>query len=166
MRTKEGLASEPSTQREMGDMQSAASPLALQELVTKVLGTGGTRCKEPTFQCRFNPWVGKTPWRRAWQPTPVFLSGESQGQRNWEGYSPLGHKELNTTEAIRHIDLGPRPRDNQHILTFTLHSKCDLPFLNLGRACGITLYHAFGFSRSCPFTSITTHFIINSQELF
>ena len=31
---------------------------------------------------RFDPWVGKTPWRRAWQPTPVFLSGESHGQRS------------------------------------------------------------------------------------
>ena len=34
----------------------------------------------------FNPWVGKTPWRRAWQPTPVFLLGESHGQRSLAGY--------------------------------------------------------------------------------
>ena len=32
----------------------------------------------------FDPWVGKIPWRRAWQPTPVFLAGESHGQRNLE----------------------------------------------------------------------------------
>ena len=31
---------------------------------------------------RFDPWIGKIPWRRAWQPTPVFLPGESQGQRS------------------------------------------------------------------------------------
>ena len=31
----------------------------------------------------FHPWAGKIPWRRAWQPTPVFLPGESQGQRAW-----------------------------------------------------------------------------------
>ena len=31
----------------------------------------------------FDPWVGKIPWRRAWQPTPVFLPGESHGQRRW-----------------------------------------------------------------------------------
>ena len=43
---------------------------------------GGASGKEPTCQCRrrkrhgFNPWVGKIPWRRAWQPTPVFLPGE------------------------------------------------------------------------------------------
>jgi len=35
---------------------------------------------------RFNPWVRMIPWRRAWQPTPVFLPGESQGQRSLEGY--------------------------------------------------------------------------------
>ena len=33
-------------------------------------------------------WVGKIPWRRAWQPTPVFLPGESYGQRSLAGYSP------------------------------------------------------------------------------
>ena len=36
----------------------------------------------------FNPWVGKIPWRRAWQPTPEFLPGESHGQRSLVGYSP------------------------------------------------------------------------------
>ena len=37
---------------------------------------------------RFNPWIGKIPWRRAWQPTPVFLPGESLGERSLVGYSP------------------------------------------------------------------------------
>ena len=37
---------------------------------------------------RFDPWVGKIPWRRKWQPIPVFLPGKSQGQRSLEGYSP------------------------------------------------------------------------------
>ena len=46
------------------------------------------------------PWVGKNPWRRAWQPTPVFLLGESHGQRSLVGYSPWSRKELDTTEAI------------------------------------------------------------------
>ena len=55
--------------------------------------------KESACQCRsrrrfgFNPWVGKMPWRRKWQPTPVFLLGESHGQRSLVGYSPWGHKE-------------------------------------------------------------------------
>ena len=47
----------------------------------------------------FSPWVGKIPWRRAWQPTPGFLPGESLGQRSLEGYSPWGHEELDTSEA-------------------------------------------------------------------
>ena len=34
------------------------------------------------------------PWRRAWQPTPVFLPGESHGQRSLVGYSPWGHKRV------------------------------------------------------------------------
>ena len=37
---------------------------------------------------RSNPWVGKILWRRVWQPTPVFLPGESHGQRSLAGYSP------------------------------------------------------------------------------
>ena len=53
------------------------------------------------LQCRrpgFNPWVGKIPWRRECQPTPVFLPGESHGQRSLVGYSPWGRKELDMTE--------------------------------------------------------------------
>ena len=38
-----------------------------------------------------NPWVGKIPWRRKWQPTPVFLPGESHGRRSLVGPSPWGH---------------------------------------------------------------------------
>ena len=63
-------------------------------------------CKEPACQCRihrrsgFHPWVGKIPWRRVWQLSPVFLPGESHGQSCLAGYSPWGHKKLNTLEAI------------------------------------------------------------------
>ena len=39
-------------------------------------------------RCRFDPWVGKIPWRRAWQSTPVFLPGEPHGQRSLAGYCP------------------------------------------------------------------------------
>ena len=48
---------------------------------------------------RSDLWVGKIPWRRAWLPTPVFLPGERHGERRLEGYSPWGHKELDTTEV-------------------------------------------------------------------
>ena len=47
---------------------------------------------------RDNPWVGKIPWRRAWQPTPVFMPGESHGQRSLVGYTPWGYKESDKTE--------------------------------------------------------------------
>jgi len=38
------------------------------------------RGKEFPWHCRFNPWAQKIPWRRKWQPTPVFLPGESFGE--------------------------------------------------------------------------------------
>ena len=44
-----------------------------------------------------DPWVGEIPWRREWLPTPIFLSGESHGQRSLVGYYPWSHKELDTT---------------------------------------------------------------------
>ena len=65
---------------------------------------GGTSGKELTCQCRthkrlgFDPWVGKIPWGRKWQPTPVSLPGESHGQKSLEGYRPRGQKESDTTE--------------------------------------------------------------------
>jgi len=61
-------------------------------------GFSGSTSKEPACQCRrlkrcrLDPWVRKIPWRRAWQPTPVFLPGESHGQRSLAGYSPWGHR--------------------------------------------------------------------------
>ena len=54
--------------------------------------------KQSTCQFRrrrrpgFHPWVGKTPWSRKCQPTPVFSPGESHGQRRLAGHSPLGLK--------------------------------------------------------------------------
>ena len=57
--------------------------------------------KESACQYRrpwFDPWVGKIPWRRAWQPTALFLSGESHGQRSLVDYSPWGRKESDMTE--------------------------------------------------------------------
>ena len=56
--------------------------------------------KEPVWQCRrcrrrgFHPWVGKIPWRRKWQSTPIFLPGKSHGQRNLVGSSPWDLKRV------------------------------------------------------------------------
>ena len=55
---------------------------------------GGLSGKESACHCKrlkklgFDPWVEKIPWRRAWQPTPVFLLGKSHRQRSLAGYSP------------------------------------------------------------------------------
>ena len=49
--------------------------------------------------CGLDPWVRKLLWKREWQPTPVFLPGESHGQRSLVGHSPQDHKESDTTEA-------------------------------------------------------------------
>ena len=63
---------------------------------------GDLQCGRPGF----DPWVGKIPWRRKWQPTPVFLPGESHGQRSLEGYSPRRCKELDKTERLHFTHLG------------------------------------------------------------
>ena len=66
---------------------------------------GGPRGKEAASQCRsckghgVDPWVGKIPWRRTRQPTPVFLPGASHGQKSLAGYSPRGCKESDSMRA-------------------------------------------------------------------
>ena len=78
---------------------------------------GGASGKEPTCQCRrpkrcrFDPGIRKIPFRRAWQPTPVFLPGESHRQRILVGYSSWGHKESDTTEWL-------------HFFFFLTYDKC------------------------------------------
>ena len=66
----------------------------------------GQRIHLKCRRCRkheFDTWVGKIPCRRTWQPTPVFLPGEFQGQRNLENYNPQGRKESDMTEVTEHI---------------------------------------------------------------
>ena len=62
----------------------------------------------------FDPWVGKIPWSREWQPTSVFLPGESHGQKSLAGYSPWDRKESYTTEQLTHT----------HTHTHTHTSSC------------------------------------------
>ena len=57
---------------------------------------------QATEEMRVPSQVGKIPWRRAWQPTPVFLPGKSHRQRSLAGYSPWGGKESDMTEATEH----------------------------------------------------------------
>ena len=74
---------------------------------------GGVNGEESTHQCRrhkiggYDPWVRRIPWRREWQPTPVFLPGESHGQRTLVGCSPRGHKVSDMAEHSRsHLECG------------------------------------------------------------
>ena len=62
-------------------------------------------------RCSFNPSLGKIPWRRKWQHTPVFLPGKSHIQKRLAGYSLWGHKELDMTEWL-----------SAHTLTYTTHT--------------------------------------------
>ena len=68
-----------------------ASPVAQQQRIC-------LQCRSDRRH-RFDPWVRKIPWRRARQPTPAFLPGESHGQRSLVGYSPWGCKESDMTEV-------------------------------------------------------------------
>ena len=73
----------------------------------------GCQCRRQK-RCRLDPWVRKIPWRRAWQSTPVFLSGESHEQSSLEGYSPWGPKESDMTEKKREpSDTGTSPMAQQ-----------------------------------------------------
>ena len=82
------------TQQETSGFTSPAFPMYLR-----------ARGRELACQSRrhkrhgSDPRIRKIPWRRAWQPGPAFLPGESHGQRSLVGYSPCGHKELDTTEV-------------------------------------------------------------------
>ena len=81
---------------------------------------GDASGKEPACQCRrckrrrFDPRVRKIPWRRAWQPTPVFLPGESHRQRSLAGHSPWGGKESDTTEQLTHTHIHTHTHTHTH----------------------------------------------------
>ena len=72
---------------------------------------GGASGKEPASQCRrhkrcrFHPWVGKFPGRRAWQPAPGFLPEESHGRRNLVGYSPSGHRVTKSQTGLKPLSM-------------------------------------------------------------
>ena len=80
--------------------------LLLKMLSRLVMGfPGGSEVKSICLECgrpRFNPWVGKIPWSRKWQPIPVFLLGEFHGRKSLAGYRPWDHKESDTTEELTH----------------------------------------------------------------
>ena len=71
----------------------------------------------------FDPWVGKIPWRREWQPSPVSLPGEPHGQRSLAGHTPWRCKELDVTEAT---DSHTHSHTLSHTLTLS-HTHTPFP---------------------------------------
>ena len=68
---------------------------------TTVLSSKESACQYRSHQrCGFDPWIRKLPWRRAWQPTPVFLPGESHGKTSLAGQGPKGRIESDMTERL------------------------------------------------------------------
>ena len=99
--------------RHLGRILSASTMLDVNSEIP-----GGPAIKNPLarqeMQRRgFDLWIGKIPWRRKWQPSPVFLLGELRGQRSLGGYSSWGHKELDTTESLNNTETPPPPTPRQ-----------------------------------------------------
>ena len=93
---------------------------------------GGTSGKVLACHCRklmtleFNPWVGKIPWRRAWQPTPLLLPGESHGQRRVAGYTSIVLQRV-AHEWNNFVDKGPSSQrygfSSSHVWMWELDHK-------------------------------------------
>ena len=75
-------------------------------------GGSAMRCLQRRRSRRwgFDPWVGKIPWRRARQPTPVFLPEKSHGPRSLASCCTWGCKESDTTEATEQAGMGEADR--------------------------------------------------------
>ena len=80
----------------------------------------------------WDPWVRKFPWRRTWQSTPVFLPGESHGQGNLVGYSPLGRKESDTTERLTLSHLCAHLFSHLYKGRLTIQRNFELPLIFAG----------------------------------
>ena len=109
-----------------------------------VLGfPAGTGSKEPACQCRrhkrhwFNPWVRKIPWRRAWQPIPTFLPGESQGREAWWA-TVHGVAKNWMTEVAQHTDIHGRS-----VFLFVCVFACFLKTFHTAFHNGCTNLHSY-----------------------
>ena len=114
--------------------------------------------KKPSCQCRrhktpkFDPWIGKVPWRKAWQHTPVFLPGEFHGQKRLTGYSPWGLKEMAANEPTSQAR--QRSHDPGHQVA-VLFSRVQYISSCLTLGLGLNLQRYFRSSTSyflCPVT--------------
>ena len=96
----------------------------LKHWATKTLGLprwllGGKEFACQCQRCGFDPWVGRIPWKRKWQPTPVFLLGKSPGQRSLVGYSPWG------SQRVRY-DWVTKPQHAPPPSQCLVHSRCTI----------------------------------------
>ena len=140
--------------------------LSLPEITICPFGLGASvvaqMVKNPMQETRFDAWVGKIPWRRAWQPTPVFLPREFSRQRSLVGYSPWGPKESDTAEWLTFFwpvtsTLAPRP------ILFLSVVACGL----VAKSC-LTLAtpRTVTYRRFCPWdfpgknTGVSCHFLL------
>ena len=105
---------------------------------------GGSVAKNTTANSgnRFNLWVGKIPWRRKWQSTPVFLPGKSHWQRSLEGHSSWNHKKVRyhlvTKQQHGGGNLWPGIQDFSLLntwLPFQPHSESHSPFHTHSSIC-------------------------------
>ena len=80
-------------------MELGVRPVVNRSLADKEGFPGDTPANAGDVRHRFDPWVRKITWRRAWLRTPVFLPGESHGQKNLAGYGLWGHTESDMTEV-------------------------------------------------------------------
>ena len=100
----------------------------------------------PTIQeTQFNPWVRKIPWRSEQQPTPVFLPGESHGQRSLVGYSPW------KSDITKHLTQ-QTPSTSTYWLLDGAQSLCqDVSFLESSLICLTPVSFFPRVSHSCPY---------------
>ena len=104
---------------------------------------------------RFDPWVRKIPWRRARQPTPASLPGESHGQRNLAGYSPRDHRVGHDWMTNTHRCLKPRLTDK------TWNSFSQTPYNYSPCAC---LSYNLIILMFCPQASVYCYKIIDASD--
>ena len=136
------------TYQELTEQELCDAPwkVCLWGIVSRIVNVVGKRLHLQCVRPGFKPWVGKIPWRRAWQPTPVFLPGESHEQRSLVGYSPWGSRRVRHDWAHKCVcvceigALGPWAR---HLLNFP-----GLQFSHLRKS--LAFCHKVGLTPLCP----------------
>ena len=101
-----------------------------------------------------NSWVRKTPWRRKWQPTPIYLPEKSDGQRSLAGYSPWGHK------RVRH---SWTTKQQQHIIIFLGNKICIYERVAHASFGNMPHLQKVGYSPSSKSTHSTSSLLANNH---